>query len=208
MLSKLAEELARFLSPWFSCDGGHFAPQRLPAYCGVRCAQPTAGRCHRALRACRCPPSGNSAAATSGRVRFDSPKRPPGPPALNQPHTAFTVRSCLDPASILFCGRLTATYHYCTEQATLRTCIYQAQSPPTRTPVHCSSRQTLCRSWRITSSRCITRPLISQNEAPTHRATNQRQPTAPKCWPLTTARHPENTTHPGGGYLRLESSYI
>lgn len=74
MLSKLAEELARFLSPRFSCDGGHFAPQRLPAYCGVRCAQPTAGRCHRALRACRCPPSGNSAAATSGRVRFDSPK--------------------------------------------------------------------------------------------------------------------------------------
>ena len=87
---------------------------------------------------------GNSAAATSGRVRFDSPRAATRATRLHQAHTAFTVWPCLDPASILFCGRLTATYHYCTEHATLRICLFQAQLPA-RTPVHYSSRQTLGR---------------------------------------------------------------
>ena len=50
---------------------------------------------------------GDSAAATSGRVRFDSPKAATRATRPHQAHAA--LQSCLDPASILFSGHLRTT---------------------------------------------------------------------------------------------------
>ena len=182
--------------------GGHLAPQRLPACSGAIVHSPlqagVIAPCdHAALEP-------NSAAATSGRVRFDSPKAATRATRPHQAHTAFTVRSCLDPASILFRGHLTATYHYCTEHTTLRLCLHQAQFPA-RAPVRSS------RGKRLVAAGALHHPRASQDPSsaktrhpPTH------QPTTGHCSKvLAVERKPAtSSTHTPGGYLRIESSCI